>query len=39
MLANLKLVRGIVTTGVAGVACRHEIWRPNGILNLQKGER
>lgn len=39
-LANLKLVKGNVTTGIAGVACaRHEMWRPCGLANLQKGER
>ena len=39
-LANLKKMRGLHATGVAGVACaRHEMWRPNGLGDLQKGER
>ena len=38
-LANLKRRTGVRVTGVGGVVCRHEIWRPNGIGNLQKGER
>ena len=39
-LANLKKMRGLHATGVAGVACaRHEMWRPNGMGDLQKGER
>ncbi|KZP18029.1 hypothetical protein FIBSPDRAFT_956594 [Athelia psychrophila] len=39
-LANLKRSEGMCSTGVGGVACaRHELWRPTGIGNLQKGER
>src|ERR1700710_140434 len=38
-LANLKHKTGVQVTGVGGVVCRHEIWRPNRISNLQKGER
>ncbi|KAF7372003.1 CxC2 domain-containing protein [Mycena venus] len=38
-LAN-KRVKGLRTTGVAGVTCaRHNMWRPNGIGPLQFGER
>ncbi|KAF7797133.1 hypothetical protein EIP86_008325 [Pleurotus ostreatoroseus] len=37
-LANLKKMRGLSATGVAGNACsRHEMWRTLG--DLQKGER
>ncbi|KAJ7136482.1 hypothetical protein C8R43DRAFT_893858 [Mycena crocata] len=39
-LANRKRVRGLRTTGVGGVTCaRHNMWRPNGIGDLQLGER
>ncbi|KAJ7161942.1 hypothetical protein C8R43DRAFT_880650 [Mycena crocata] len=39
-LANAKRVKGLRTTGVGGVTCaRHNMWRPNGIGDLQKGER
>ncbi|KAF8989802.1 hypothetical protein BDZ89DRAFT_974614 [Hymenopellis radicata] len=39
-LANLKNVRGLRTTGVAGVTCgRHGVWLPNGMGDLQRGER
>ncbi|KAJ7676330.1 hypothetical protein B0H14DRAFT_3101986 [Mycena olivaceomarginata] len=39
-LANRKRVKGLRTTGVAGVTCaRHNMWRPNGIGPLQFGER
>ncbi|KAL1671278.1 hypothetical protein EV122DRAFT_226842 [Schizophyllum commune] len=39
-LANLKRVYGLRATGVAGVTCsRHNIFRPNGFADLQKGER
>lgn len=39
-LANLKKKKGLAATGVGGVACsRHEVWRPNGLGDLQKGER
>lgn len=40
ILANLKKAKGLNATGVVGVACaRHEHWRPNGMGDLQKGER
>ncbi|KAJ7863880.1 hypothetical protein B0H13DRAFT_1899409 [Mycena leptocephala] len=39
-LANKKRVKGLRTTGVSGVTCAgHNMWRPNGIGDLQKGER
>ncbi|KAJ7754658.1 hypothetical protein DFH07DRAFT_868558 [Mycena maculata] len=39
-LANTKWVKGLRATGVGGVTCaRHNIWRPNGIGDLQLGER
>ncbi|KAJ7238457.1 hypothetical protein C8J57DRAFT_1439079 [Mycena rebaudengoi] len=39
-LANMKHVRGLRTMGVGGVTCaRHNMWRPNGMGNLQLGER
>ncbi|KAF9033948.1 hypothetical protein BDZ89DRAFT_947562 [Hymenopellis radicata] len=39
-LANLKNAKGLRTTGVTGVTCgRHGCWLPNGIGNLQRGER
>ncbi|KAF7361099.1 CxC2 domain-containing protein [Mycena sanguinolenta] len=39
-LANRKHVKGLCTTGVGGVTCaRHNMWRPNGIGDLQLGER
>ncbi|KAI4517072.1 hypothetical protein K525DRAFT_251912 [Schizophyllum commune Loenen D] len=39
-LANLKRVIGLRTTGVASVCCsRHNLIRPNGVGDLQKGER
>ncbi|KAJ7617529.1 hypothetical protein DFH06DRAFT_1274184 [Mycena polygramma] len=39
-LANAKRVKGLRTTGVGGVTCaRHNMWRPNGIGDLQLGER
>ncbi|KAJ7851615.1 hypothetical protein B0H14DRAFT_2355115, partial [Mycena olivaceomarginata] len=38
-LANRKRVKGLRTTGVGGVTCaRHNMWRPNGIGDLQLGE-
>ncbi|KAF7971009.1 hypothetical protein HWV62_22275 [Athelia sp. TMB] len=38
-LANLKRTTAVRTTGVGGVLCsRHELWRPNGLGDLQKGE-
>ncbi|KAF7343966.1 CxC2 domain-containing protein [Mycena venus] len=39
-LANRKCVKGLCTTGVGGVTCaRHNMWRLNGIGDLQLGER
>ncbi|KAF8182181.1 hypothetical protein K438DRAFT_1975719 [Mycena galopus ATCC 62051] len=39
-LANKKRIKGLRTTGVGGVTCaRHNMWRPNGIGDLQLGER
>lgn len=39
-LANRKRVKGLRTTGVGGVTCvRHNMWRPNGIGDLQLGEQ
>ncbi|KAJ7806522.1 hypothetical protein B0H14DRAFT_2222684, partial [Mycena olivaceomarginata] len=39
-LANRKHVKGLRTTGVGGVTCaRHNMWLPNGIGDLQLGER
>ncbi|KAJ7678410.1 hypothetical protein B0H17DRAFT_1236048 [Mycena rosella] len=39
-LANRKRVKGLRTTGVSGVTCaRHNMWRPNGLGDLQLGER
>ncbi|KAL1737823.1 hypothetical protein HDZ31DRAFT_51793 [Schizophyllum fasciatum] len=39
-LANLKRVLGLRATGVAAVTCsRHNVFRPNGFADLQKGER
>ncbi|KAJ7772152.1 hypothetical protein B0H14DRAFT_2539080 [Mycena olivaceomarginata] len=39
-LANKRRVKGLRTTGVGGVTCaRHNMWRPNGIGDLQLGER
>ncbi|KAJ7138784.1 hypothetical protein C8R43DRAFT_893122, partial [Mycena crocata] len=38
--ANTKRVKGLRTTGVGRVTCaRHNMWRPNGIGDLQLGER
>ncbi|KAJ7446032.1 hypothetical protein B0H11DRAFT_1930374 [Mycena galericulata] len=35
-LANAKRVKGLRVTGVGGVTCaRHNMWRPNGIGDLQ----
>lgn len=39
ILANTKLVRGNITTGVGAMACRHELWLPRALIDLQKGER
>ncbi|KAF8194490.1 hypothetical protein K438DRAFT_1761399 [Mycena galopus ATCC 62051] len=39
-MANTKRTKGLRTTGVAGVTCaRHNMWRGNGIGDLQVGER
>ncbi|KAL1666291.1 hypothetical protein GGF50DRAFT_125801 [Schizophyllum commune] len=39
-LANLKRVLGLRATGVGAVSCsRHNVFRPNGVGDLQKGER
>lgn len=39
-LANTKRVKGLRTTGVGGVTCaRHNMWRANGLGDLQLGER
>ncbi|KAJ7180018.1 hypothetical protein C8R43DRAFT_871018 [Mycena crocata] len=39
-LANVKRVKGLRVTGVGGVTCaRHNMWRPNGLGDLQAGER
>ncbi|KAJ7821736.1 hypothetical protein B0H13DRAFT_2377113 [Mycena leptocephala] len=39
-LANAKRVKGLRVTGIGGVTCaRHNMWRANGIGDLQKGER
>jgi bacterioferritin-associated ferredoxin len=39
LLANLKHQRGLRTTGVGALGCRHEFWQPQSVVNLQKGER
>jgi hypothetical protein len=38
-LASLKMSRGLVATGVGGVCCKHGLWRPTSMVDLQKGER
>lgn len=39
-LANLKGIKGHRTSGIGGVCCaRQQCWRPNGVGDLQKGER
>ncbi|KAJ7021079.1 hypothetical protein C8F04DRAFT_1274148 [Mycena alexandri] len=39
-LANAKRVKGLRVTGIGGVTCaRHNMWRPNGLGDLQAGER
>ncbi|KAJ7780556.1 hypothetical protein DFH07DRAFT_949798 [Mycena maculata] len=39
-LANMKRVKGLRTTGIGGVTCsRHNMWRLNGMGDLQLGER
>ncbi|KAK7052704.1 hypothetical protein R3P38DRAFT_2432528, partial [Favolaschia claudopus] len=38
--ANSKRTKGLRATGVVGVICgRHNMWRPNGLGDLQVGER
>lgn len=37
--ANLTRTKGLRSTGVGAVVCAHDQWRPNGIGDLQKGER
>lgn len=37
--AFTKNSRGYTVTGVAAVSCRHAFVRPNGVVDLQKGER
>ncbi|KAI0038982.1 hypothetical protein FA95DRAFT_1585382 [Auriscalpium vulgare] len=38
--ANLKSTKGLRVTGVGGAFCaRHDMWRPVGLGDLQKGER
>ncbi|KII90795.1 hypothetical protein PLICRDRAFT_67573, partial [Plicaturopsis crispa FD-325 SS-3] len=39
ILANLKRLKGITSTGVGGVMCDDEMWRAQGVGDLQKGER
>ncbi|KAJ7063016.1 hypothetical protein B0H15DRAFT_794725 [Mycena belliarum] len=39
-LANTRRVKGLRVTGIGGVTCaRHNMWRPNGLGDLQAGER
>ncbi|KAJ7030300.1 hypothetical protein C8F04DRAFT_961867 [Mycena alexandri] len=39
-LANAKRVKGLRVTGIGGITCaRHNMWRANGIGDLQIGER
>ena len=39
-LANMKGGKGTTTTGVVAVVCaRHDMKRPNSVVNLKKGER
>ncbi|KAJ7688921.1 hypothetical protein B0H14DRAFT_3668482, partial [Mycena olivaceomarginata] len=39
-MSNTKRVKGLRMTGVGGVTCaRHNMWCPNGIGHLQRGER
>ncbi|KAI0055821.1 hypothetical protein BV25DRAFT_1921506 [Artomyces pyxidatus] len=38
--SHLKSSKGLRVTGVGGIFCaRHELWRANGLGDLQKGER
>ncbi|KAJ7727800.1 hypothetical protein DFH07DRAFT_757522, partial [Mycena maculata] len=39
-LSNKKRIKGLRSTGVGGVTCaRHNMWRPNGVGDLQLRER
>jgi hypothetical protein len=39
-LANTKQVKGLRTSGIGRVTCsRHNMWRANGMGDLQVGER
>ncbi|KAJ6484517.1 hypothetical protein C8R47DRAFT_1073122 [Mycena vitilis] len=39
-MADTKRTKGLRTTGIAGVTCsRHNMWRANGMGDLQVGER
>ncbi|KAJ7042741.1 hypothetical protein C8F04DRAFT_1207805 [Mycena alexandri] len=39
-MANTKRIKGLRSTGVGGVTCsRHNMWMPNGMGDLQVGER
>ncbi|THU86101.1 hypothetical protein K435DRAFT_868604 [Dendrothele bispora CBS 962.96] len=39
-LANLRNVKGLHVSGIVGICCaRHQVWRPTGLGDLQKGER
>ncbi|TDL20498.1 hypothetical protein BD410DRAFT_725441 [Rickenella mellea] len=37
--ANTKFSAGLESTGVGAIQCRHEMQLPNGVGDLQKGER
>ncbi|KIP01466.1 hypothetical protein PHLGIDRAFT_80565, partial [Phlebiopsis gigantea 11061_1 CR5-6] len=37
--ANMKKHKGLNATGVVAASCRHELFRPNGLGDLQRGER
>lgn len=38
--ANNKRAKGLRATGIGAVSCaRHEVFRPNGMGDLQRGER
>jgi len=37
--ANVARTKGLRSTGVGAVMCVHDCWRPNGMGDLQKGER
>lgn len=39
-MANTRRIKGLRSTGVVGVTCsRHNMWLPNGMGDLQVGER